>query len=189
MSATAFDYPALVPLDLDFAVDPETGEIVAVKGHEDFVADSEQKVEWVLGQFLNVDAQIEAVDNSEIVEQARRIVANAIAKKKQLEAMRKALEWRFLGDLEAWARANAPKGTKTWRGIMGAVSIRKKAARVVVTDEATAVATLMEKRMWDAMKVTVRMSQLPGNAGTLPGFAIEPESETVMVKTGAGVEK
>lgn len=183
--SVAFDYPALVPLDIDFAIDPETGEIIAVQGHEDFVADSEQKVEWVLGRFLNIDAQIEAVDGSEIVEQARRIVANADAKKKQLASMRKALEWRFLADLEAWARANAPRGTKTWRGIMGAISVRKKAAKVIVTDEATAVTTLMDKGHWEALKMTVRLSQLPENAGTLPGFAIEPESETASVKTGA----
>lgn len=189
MSATAFDYPALVPLNVDFAIDPETGEIVAVKGHEDFVADSEQKVEWVLGQFLNVDAQIEAVDGSEIVEQARRIVANADAKKKQLASMRKALEWRFLADLEAWAKANAPKGTKTWRGLMGAVSIRKKAAKVVVTDEAEAIRTLEKMGAIDAIKKSIWLSKLPEGIADREGFAIEPESETVMVKTGAGVEK
>ncbi len=179
MSAVA---ETLIPLDVDFAVDPETGEVTC-RTHEEFVIDDERKADWVLGQFLAIDAQIAAVDGSELVAQARAIVANAESKKKTLNGMRKALEWRFSGDLQQFALNNAPRGQKTWKGICGAVSVRTVAAKRVVTDEGAAIAWLKDHTP-GALKVSVLVSRLP--ECDVPGVEVEPARESVTIRTMAG---
>lgn len=120
--------------DATYEVDPETGEVLAVHPPEpDFVIDSRERADWVLGKMLALDTEIAAIEGSALVQQARAVLANAERMKAGLARERAAWEWRFGPELAQFARANLGK-TKTWRGYYGSVSFRAQAAKLTVAD-------------------------------------------------------
>ena len=123
----------LVPLVSDegllYEIDPETGEVLAVHTPEpDFVIDTADKVDWVLGKMLALDSEAAAIDSSAIVAQARAILANAESMKRDLARRRDALEWRFGPELAQFAKANLGK-TKTWKGSVRRTRIANAAVK------------------------------------------------------------
>lgn len=151
---------SLIPAgDAVYEVDPETGEVLAVHPPEpEFVIDSRERADWVLGKMLVLDTEIAAIDNSAIVQQARAVIANAEKMKADLARRRAALEWRFGPELAHFARANLGK-TKTWRGYYGSVSFRATPARLTVCD--------LDKAAWwalgacpDAARVTFDLAAI-----------------------------
>lgn len=162
-----------------YEVDPETGEILAVHPPEpEFVVDSRERADWVLGKMLALDTEIAAVDGSALVQQARAILENAEKMKAELARRREALEWRFGPELAQFARANLGK-TRTWRGYYGSVSFRATPAKITASDH--------DKAAWwalgacpDAVRVTFDLAAVrdPDTQQTIAEIAGE-EREAV----------
>lgn len=125
----------LIPAgDAVYEVDPETGEVLAVHPPEpEFVIDSREAADWVLGKMLALDTEIAEIDNSALVQQARAVLANAEKMKASLAHERAKWEYRFGPELAQFAKANLGK-TKTWRGYYGSVSFRATPAKLTVSD-------------------------------------------------------
>jgi len=126
---------AIVTLDgVVYEVDPETGEVLSARPEfTEFRVDSREHADWVLGKMMAIDAELAALENSDVVQQARAILANADAMAKELRSRRASLEWRFGPELAEWAKGQLTK-TKTWRGLYGSVSFRSTMAKLKVAD-------------------------------------------------------
>ncbi|MBX7132581.1 MAG: host-nuclease inhibitor Gam family protein [Fimbriimonadaceae bacterium] len=126
---------AIVTLDgVVYEVDPDTGEVLSARAEfPEFRVDSREHADWVLGKMMAIDAELAAIDTAAIVQQARAILENAEAKKKDLQRRRDSLEWRFGPELAEWAKSQLTK-TKTWKGFYGSVSFRASAAKIKVAD-------------------------------------------------------
>lgn len=170
-----------------YDIDPETGEVVAVHPPEpEFVVDTADKADWVMGKMLALDSEAAAIDSSAIVAQARAILANAESMKKDLTRRRDALEWRFGPELAQFAKANLGK-TKTWKGLYGSVSFRVTPSRLTIENESQAV-EWARSYCPEALKVTekVLVSLVPDQDVAPIGFAIVPAGESVKISTGVG---
>lgn len=171
--------------DVLFVVDHETGEITVGGLANAFQVDSEDAANWVLGKMLAVDCQIAAVNASEIVQQARAILANAEGITKDLQRKRDALEYRFGNELAEYARsALAGEKGRTWKALNGSVSFRATPARIAVDDEDKALAWAAFN-CTAAIKVTSKflVSMVPD--GVVPdGCTVVPAGESAKIKTG-----
>ena len=164
-----------------YIVDVETGEIVGVESPEGFAVRDEDSAKWVLERFLDSDANIA---------KAEAVVRNAQAILKRAKSRREWLERRFLPELAEYAKANLPKGSKTYSTEYGAVSFRATAAKLKVVDEGQALSWAKQNAP-EAVKVeeSILVSKLPkGLVEDAPqGFEVVEAGESVSVKTG--VEK
>lgn len=146
----------LLPFDagdgLRYLID-ENGEVVVETVDETFAVDSAEKVDWVLSKLAALDADVEAVDNSAMVRQARAILENAGKLKADIERRRASLRWRFGPELEAFAKANAPKGKKSWQSLVGFVKWAKVSAAVRVESPEAAIKWATEKHS-EALRFT-----------------------------------
>lgn len=172
MSAALEVLPIVTDEGLVYDVDPETGEVLAVHPPEpEFVIDSRERADWVLGKMLHLDAEIAAIDTAAIVQQARAILENAEAKKKDLARRRAALEWRFGPELAQFAKANLGK-TKTWKGYYGSVSFRATPAKLKVSDPV--------KAAWWALEACPGAARVEFDLGGIPPMTQKLIAETAM---------
>lgn len=156
------DKPApLVTLDgIIFEIDSESGEVIEVR-HPDpaFVADTRERVDWVMGKMLAIDSEIAAIENSHEVNQAKAILEHAETRKKKLLRQRAGLDWKFSADLEKFAMDELCSGGKPWRkgkswtGTFGTISFRSEPARLKVSDESAA-AKWASLRCPESLRVT-----------------------------------
>jgi len=129
-AAAVHDLAVVTTEGLVYEVDPETGEVLQVRAEEGpFIIDSRERADWVLGKMLALDAQRESIQHSDVVQQARAILANAEAMTADLDRKRAAIERRFGAELAQFAKANLGK-TKTWKGLYGSVAFRSQSPRI-----------------------------------------------------------
>lgn len=160
-SSTEPETAPLVMVDDLFDVDPETGEILAVRTPDSgFAIDSPERADWVLGKLMALDAEAAALQGADVVQQAKAILANAERMTAAVARRREALLRRFEAELAEFARKQL-EGSKsrTWQGLYGAVSLRSVPARIAVSDPDQAAAILVQECP-SALSATVALGQL-----------------------------
>jgi hypothetical protein len=194
-----------VPVEIDgFLYDSETGELLgAALPQPAFVVDSEEAASWVLGKILDAEAAVAAIDSTPDVIRARAVLENAERIRKERAARLDWLKRRFEPELGAFARKQLDgKKTKTWKTVLGSVSLKTKNGGVRMTDEARALAWA-KMHAPEAVKTTERflISELPDEALTTivralngpatpdeeplrAAFELVQDDETVHIKTG-----
>lgn len=170
-------------------VDADTGEVIGLAKQE-FKVQDEESFNWVMKKILNEESKIAAIDNSVEVKQAQAIIANAESMKK--DAQRR-LDWllsRFSAEIGEYARPQLTKGSKSLKTIFGTVAFRTKKAALKVIDEEKAIAWARAMAP-TAIKVkeSFLISELQGEQREkatqyIHAFKVEPETETVTIKTG-----
>lgn len=169
----------------DWLVDETTGEIVDIvtePQHDDtpFIIHDQASAEWVMSKLFDEEAEIAAIRKRREV-----LLSNLDAMEKVHQRRADWLRYRFGGELEDHAaiELDGKKG-RSIKTPFGTLSFRKKAAKLVVEDEAAALDWAKSNRS-DAVKVTekVLVSLLP-QTGAVPGTRVEPEQDTFSVKTG-----
>lgn len=191
---------APLPITADgllYDVDPETGEILSVEPVERFEVDSRERADWVLAKLLQIDAELASLEHSQIVQQAKAIIAGAEAQSAALRRKRSALEWRFGPELGAFARREIAGGkSRTWHGLYGSIAFRSAPARLKIVDHDAAGQWALASCP-EAAKVECLVSLIPSVireailAGEVPaprGIEVRPASETVTIKTRVGHE-
>lgn len=169
----------------DYLVDIETGEVLGMVGTERFCVHDRDSAEWVLRKLWDAEAEVAAI-------RARRKVLLDNLEAMEAEHQRRVewLRWRFGPELEEWATDELEgKKVRSIKTPFGTLSFRRKPPRVVVTDEARAIASLEEAGYTDAVKVqrSVLVSMLPDGWVSLQrpdGFSVEAGSDGFSIKTG-----
>lgn len=173
-----------------YLIDGATGEILGMATEPTFKVGDRSSAEWVMERLTEAEAELAAIA-------ARRKVLLDNLAGMEAEAQRRAdwLRYRFGAELEAWAAAELEgKKQRSIKTPFGTLAFRKKAAKVVVTDEEAAVTYLEDLGLTDAVKVTkkVLLSVLNNSTGAVaylaqekpPGITVEPESDGFTIKTG-----
>jgi hypothetical protein len=191
-------------IDGGFMIDPETGEILGMLDTTDrFEVKAQDDAEWVLKKMLSAEADMAAIDNMPDVIRAKAVLENAEKLKKEQQCKLDWLHRRFDNELGEFARRQleGQKG-KTLKTIYGSISLRVKKGGLKVLDPAKAL--LMAKMDYPhAVKTTEsflismltdseKETLVKGLTGTVwtdedearKAFTVEPDSETVTVKTG-----
>ena len=182
----------------EYVADPETGEILEIKTpKEGFTVDCEGTLGWVLGKMLAEEAAMNAIDQTELVAQARAIISNAEKLKKDHQRRLEFLNWRFGPEIEHFIKSQIERRqSKTYKTIYGSVSFRKVAARVDVQDEELAQrylsdvcpeALITETRILKSLIVEPVKNQLFNNPefAKQNGFEVVQGREVMTIKTGA----
>lgn len=187
-----------------YLIDSRTGEVLEFVGRPEWRIDSDDKAEWVLERRGEIEADLAAV-------RARReaILANLDALERKHAGRLRALDFRFEGELEAFARSKLAGGkAKTWRCPYGTVAIRKVPGRWTWADVADAkdkavewadrhhphlvVETVERKVPLDKLKdaAVLHCSQVGDEIVDYTEVARflswVPEAEKVHIKTGVG---
>lgn len=117
----------------------DTGDYVADAVEPGFQIKDEASCNWVLQKFMDAEAQIAAVTGSPEVLQAKAILANAETIEKKLRGRLRWLEMRFKSELGEYARKMLEgKKEKTYKTILGAISLRVKKGGLKVSDKPSA---------------------------------------------------
>lgn len=195
MIAHAETEPTVEIID-GYRVDSETGEVLGLaEPRPAFVVDDEDSLNWVLGRFLKVEAEIAAIDNSEVVIHARAVLANAEAMKRKATKRLDYLHNRFdLEILEYARRALAGAKRRTLDTILGSVSLRTVKGGLRVKDPEAAL-NIAKTYCPHAVKKTeaFQISQLTQEerdylaanvAEVSHAFEVKPDTETVKITTG-----
>lgn len=179
----------------EYRVDPETGEILEYEVREAFTIDSLERLEWFLAKLGNLEAEAHAIDNTDVVRQARAIIENADAMRKPIVAKVAALRRRFEPEVKEFAsRTLAATETRTLRTPYGAVKLVRTASRLAIADNDQAVAFL-EAADPDAVDKTAKISRLSPETRTEladlspdalldRGFERVPAGDSMTIKTG-----
>lgn len=176
-----------------YQVDPETGEVLGiVTPKPEFVIDTDDAANWCLAKMLAEESAIAAIDTADLVRQARAILENAEAMKKDRQRRLDWLHTRFDAELGKYARG-ALEGakTRTLKLLCGSISLRTVKGGLRVIDEADALETAKSLGWKQAIKTTEKflISELDEeqrhNAETMPGFKLNPDEERVKIDTGA----
>lgn len=195
-----------------YRIDIDTGEVLGyAEEPPEFTVHDEDSANWVLGKMLDAESQLAAIETSAEVIRARAVLENAAKLRKEQE--RKLSWWhkRFDNELGEFARKRLEgQKTKTLKTLLGSISLRVKKGglKVLFPDIALRCAKAYQ---WDeAVKTTESFlisnlsdehrqliatgiaSYTNGDPGwydelILQGFTVEPDSETVTVKTGITV--
>jgi hypothetical protein len=174
-------------------VDIETGEVLGLAEKPEFTVKDEDSANWVLGKMLALESDIVAIETSARVIEAKAILANAAAMKKDAS---KRLEWlhaRFTAEIGEWARPQLEgKKTKTLKTLLGAISFRVKKGGLRVADKDKAL-DWAKSNTPNAIKVTeeFQISLLSDIGRALAeadsgngAFEVIPDAESVTIKTG-----
>lgn len=211
--------PDLVKFGDFMVVDQETGDIVGLIGDTydeidgvlvrrpetaaPFIVQDLSGCEWVLSKFAFAEADLAAVDGHPDVIAARAIVANAEALKKERKRRLEYLHARFSADLAEFAKTQFKGNSKTFKTVHGSISLRHVAGDVRMEDPEAAV-QWAEYHNPDAVKREFRISALTddekahiremlseGKADptTAKAFRLDPDRESVTIKTGVGGAK
>ena len=183
-----------------YLIDPETGEILGLAGvAPEFRVESESEAEWVLGKMLDAAADLASVQHSPEVLRAKAVLEQAAKIEKE---KRNRLEWlqrRFNPELGEFARKQLEgKKTKTWKSILGSISLRtvrgglrvanpelalnwarSHAPEAIKVSEAFLITLLPEAHKTRLMEsfATDRQTVLAEGA-----FEVKPDEEQVVVK-------
>jgi len=174
-------------------VDIETGEVVGVDAPEEFRVKDEDSFNWVMGKMLDADSRIASILTHPEVVKAKAILANAERITKDAQNRKTWFEKRFGAELAEYAKAQIEGGkSKTFKTVLGAISFRTKKGGLRVEDKEKALETAQVNGWTNAIKVTeeFQISKLDpaqkelAEAKLLPGFTVEPDTETWSITTG-----
>ena len=166
-----------------FCYSTETGELLYPAEKEGFKVDDQRSAEWLGEKLLGLDADIAAL---ELQKQAVcQNVDSMIADKKR---HKDGMLWRYGPQLKAFAKANLPKGKRTWTCAFVSVAFRtvKAGFRLATTDDAAM--SWAKAEYPDAVKVkeSFLISQVPDSVKDANPIIFQsvPERETCNVETG-----
>jgi phage host-nuclease inhibitor protein Gam len=174
-------------------VDVATGEVVGVDAPEDFYVHDEDSFNWVMSKMLDADSRVASILTSPEVVRAKAIIANAERITKDAQNRKTWFETRFGHELARYAKAQMDGGkSKTFKTVLGAISFRTKKGGLRVEDKEKALETAQFNGWTNAIKYTeeFQISKLDpaqkelAEAKLLPGFTVEPDSETFTITTG-----
>lgn len=174
-------------------VNAETGEVLGVDAPQDFYVHNEESFNWVMSKMLDCDARIAAIATNADVIKARAIIANAERMEKDAKSRKNWFELRFGNELAKYAKAQIDGGkSKTFKSVLGSISFRVKKGGLRVEDKEKALETAQSNGWTNAIKVSeeFQISKLDpaqrelAEANLLPGFTVEPDSETFTIATG-----
>jgi hypothetical protein len=125
-----------------YKIDEETGEVLglciesgACPGYTkgDFIVDSPEKAEWLLGRLQSLDAEQTGLEAryKAILDGLREQIA-------RVDARRAGLFYKYENQLVGFAKENLVPGKKFWQCPFGKVSFRAFGAKLRVTDQALA---------------------------------------------------
>jgi len=182
----------------------EDGEFAGFAVPETFSVKDQESCDWVLRKFLDIESQINAVELSAEVLAAKAILANAESMRKGMYTKYRWLEMRFQNELVEYAKKQLEgKKERTFKTVLGSIALRTKKGGLRVLDKAKALEVAKLAKWTDAIKTTEEF-QISGLAaeekesiqkGLLSAawpeddemykaFVVEPDSETVAIKTG-----
>lgn len=184
--------PAL-ELETTLLIDEETGEILETRPSEPFVIDTEEKVLWALAKIAAYEGQVKEIDNSAQVAWAHSIIRNSDDLRNRAIAKREKFIDRFGPELAEFAKTQFKGKEKTYRTLLGAISLRSVAAKLKVVNAAAAL-EWAKKECPDAVKTETRESFLVSKLTVDPlmssdldaklAFELEPAKESISIKTG-----
>lgn len=174
-------------------LNPETGDIYGADVPKpEFVVDSDEALNWVLGKIIDADAAIAAIDGNEEVLRAQAVLKNADAMRKKAEGRKNWLIARFQPEVAAYAKTKLVGKSRTYETLLGKVKFTAFKEKLVVADVEMAI-------RWakyfapDAVRTKEEflISHVPDEAKAKItaedlGFKIEPAGETVKIVTGVG---
>lgn len=153
-------YPADQVADIDgLLVDSESGEILGVRPPAELSSDELRLAEWAMSRIQQSEASAQAVEQTQLVIQARAILANAERLKAEHNRTSEYIRWKYFGVLKEVAQKNLPKGKKTWQTLHGSVAFRSTPEKVSVGDSEKAANWLLGIDP-GAVRIKVNLDQL-----------------------------
>jgi hypothetical protein len=138
----------LVPVRVDATVRREDGYVVDIESgevlyHEEkpdtFAVTDEKTAEWVLGKMAEADARIVGL-RAERDARLDALIAQFDRREKAIEARRKWLAWRFIGELQSFAQTQLEGAkSRTFALGNGSLSFRKTPGSIKVDDKPAAI--------------------------------------------------
>jgi hypothetical protein len=157
-----------------------------------FEVTDEESAEWVLSKIADAEAEVLKL----------QVMLNSVAERLQsrMKDQHRRIEWlnaRYGADIAEVAKANLPKGKKTWKGVNGQVAFRTTNPRLDIPKENTekALGWLKDNGITQAIKVTesILKSEIPDDKTALlmedaelrqiAGFELIPAGESVKIET------
>ena len=167
-----------------YICDSLTGEVVGhVEVNERYVADTDQRVDWVLEGIQVQDAAIAALSL-----RLSAITANLTSMIKDHEQRRAWKLSRFSSDLQLFAAAQLEgKKTRTYKSPYGSLSFRTVPGSLKILDPEAALAWA-ESNAPEAVKVvkSVKVSEIDKAADLPECFEITEPRDAFYIKTGVG---
>ena len=164
--------------------DAETGEYLCPCEKEGFAVTDERSAEWLGEKLSELDGRIKALElrKAAIVQNIDRQIADAMRHKE-------GMLWKYGADLTEYARANLPRGKRTYTNPFVTVAFRTVNRKFNVIDYQAAI-EWAKANCPIAVKVTE--SFLTSNVSDAlkeanpDVFEYVPERETVKIETGVG---
>jgi len=177
-----------------YLVDPETGEVLGLASTPtpEFEVTDEESAEWVLAKIADSEAEVLKL----------QLMLNSVAERLQsrMKDQTRRIEWlkaRYGADIAEVAKANLPKGKKTWKGVNGQVAFRTTNPRLDIPKDSTekTIGWLKDNGLNQAVKVTesVLKSEIPdeytnrlmedAELRQIAGFELIPGGESVKIET------
>lgn len=164
-----------------YKINSEMGEVLGLA--EPFQVTDVKSAEWVMQKMHEAEAQAKAYEA-----QAADIIANLCKLTKFHRSKAEWLKTCYGSQIEEVAKANLPKGKKTWSSLFGSVAFRTTAPRFEIIDEQGAIAWA-KACCPEAVKVkeSLLVSKIPYDDVLIPEnyIAYVPEGESVTIKVGA----
>jgi len=166
-----------------------------------FEIDSDGALDWVLGKFLECESQLQAIQNSPEVIRAKAIIANAQDLERRAKERIERLHGRFDNEIAHYVQAKLEgKRTRTYRTLLGAVSLRNKAAGLTVINKESALEWAKDAypaAVTTEIKESFKISEVDSvmkailmaeSNDTLArrGLLATPATETLTITTGVG---
>ena len=184
----------LIQLD-GFWCDPDTGEVISLAiPTPDFHVTDNDSAEWVLAKIESADSEVARL-KALLDNQTKRLMTQIKHQINRGEFMRA----RFGPELDEFAKANLPKGKKSWLGVHGAIKYRATPEKLDLPKENTEKAVGFLKKTEgcaDAIKVTesVLKDSIPKpvieklkadpELRAIAGFELIPAGESMTIDTG-----
>lgn len=177
----------------DYWCDPDTGEVISlIVPKPDFQVTDADSAEWVLSKIEFAESEMFRLKTM-LEKQVERLNSQIAQYKRHADFMKA----RFGPELEQFAKANLPKGKKSWLGTHGAIKFRSTNERLDIADSEKALGWLKATEgCQDAIKVTesVLKSAIPAPTAeklkadpelrAIAGFELIPAGESMTIDTG-----
>lgn len=166
--------------------DAQTGEYMHPAEKDGFRIDDQATAEWFGEKIAEMDADIKALEMRKAA-----LTANIDRQIADVQRHRDGMMFRYGAQLEAFAKANLPKGKRTWTCPFVSVAFRTVKASFRVRDESQAL-EWAKANCSEAVKV--KESFLTSNVSDAMKilapdvFDAVPERETVSIETGVGAQ-
>lgn len=172
-----------------FCYSKETGELLYPAEKEGFKVDDQRSAEWLGEKLMGLDADIAALElqKQAVCQNVDRMIAD---KKRHRDGM----TFRYGAQLEAYAKANLPKGKRTWTCPFVSVAFRtvKAGFKSIVDMKSQNAIDWAETNCPQAIKTerSVLVSLIPDEVKEANGYLFEqtPERETCKIETGVGAQ-